>query len=117
MKYVPKAVTRIAGRSALKLSKHSPTLLVIGGVIGLGGTAVMAARATRGLQPILDQHQKQRAEIGYISKNSEKSVRKEQQRAVLDMYYHTGLSLTKIYGPTLVVGRYLQCQFFQVITS
>ncbi len=104
MKYLPKSVTRFAGRTLLKLNSNSPTILVVGGVVGLGATAVMAARASRGLDKIVDTHNKQRAEIGYISKHENKAIRKEQQQAVLSMYVDTTIALTRLYGPTLVVG-------------
>lgn len=102
MKYVPKGLTRFAGRSSLKLQAKSPTLLVVGGVVGLGVTAVMAARATRGLQPIIDEHKKQRVELGFLPKGV-KATRVE-QRAVLNLYVDTAGKLTRLYGPSIAVG-------------
>lgn len=104
MKYVPATLTRFAGRSLLKVSKHSPTILVVSGVVGFGATAFLAARATRKLDPILDQHKSDRAEIGYISKILPKEERREKQIQMLEMYYNTGLELTKLYGPAIITG-------------
>lgn len=104
MKYIPKAVTRRAGRTMLKLSKNSPTILVVAGVVGFGATTFLAARASRKIDPVLEQHKQERAEIGYISKSSSKLVRRDQQTRVLEVYYNTGLQLTKLYGPSIVVG-------------
>jgi hypothetical protein len=104
MKFIPNSVTRLGSRSMLKASKHSPTILVVSGVVGLAGTAVLAARATLKLQPILDEHAKQRAEVGYISKVADKATRRAQQRQTLELYVDTAKKLTKLYGPTVVVG-------------
>lgn len=100
---VPKSVSRLASRSALKISANSPTILVVTGVVGLGVTAVMAAKATRKIDPIIEQHKKDRAEIGYVVKH-DKVVRREQQTAIVEMYYNTSVSLLRVYGPTIAVG-------------
>lgn len=104
MKFVPKPISRLAGRSALKLSKASPTLLVVGGVVGLGSAAVMAAVATRKIEPVLNDHKAERAQIGEIDKSAPKEVRRDQQTQVLELYYNTGIRLTRIYGPAIAVG-------------
>lgn len=100
---VPKPLSRVANRSLLKLSASSPTILVVGGVIGLSVTVVMAAKATRKIDPIIEAHHKERAEIGYVSK-TDKTLRRHQQTEILEMYYNTSLSLARLYGPTVAVG-------------
>lgn len=99
MKLVPASVSRFSGRTALKLQQKSPTILVVSGVIGLGATAVMAARASRRAEPVLEQHQKNRIQL------NEYVVTKEQHRAqTFALYRETTLQLGAVYGPTLVVG-------------
>jgi len=98
MKLVPNAVSRFGHRSLLKLNASSPTILVVGGVVGLGVTAVMAARATRRIDPVLDRHKQDRATIGYVGTES------EQQKELLRLYVRTGSSLGRLYGPTILVG-------------
>lgn len=100
---VPKSVSRLTSRSLLKISANSPTILVVTGVVGLSITAVMAAKATRKIDPIIEQHKKDRVEIGYVTK-VDKVRRREQQTAIVEMYYNTSLSLVRVYGPTLAVG-------------
>jgi hypothetical protein len=97
MKLVPNSVSRVGGRTLLKLNAGSPTILVVAGVVGLGATAVLAARATRNIDPILNDHKQTRAEIGYLGT-------KKEQRSIVQLYSHTGWELTKLYGPTLFVG-------------
>lgn len=103
-KYVPNSITRFVGRTGLKISAKSPTILVVSGVVGLGATAVMAARASKNAQPVIDNHKKGRAEIGIISKATEKHIRKEQQAQLIGLYVDTTKSLARVYGPTIAVG-------------
>lgn len=99
MNLVPKSVSRAGHRTLLKLSANSPTILVVAGVVGLGASAVLAAKATRSLDPILMGHQETRFEI----KRAEFAPRDE-QKALLDLYFTTGVRLTRLYGPALFIG-------------
>lgn len=100
MRFVPNSLSRLGHRSVLKLNSASPTLLVVGGVVGLGATAVMAARATRNLDPIIQDHQKSRmviAETIYTSK-------KARQKDLVHLYTRTATQFTRLYGPTIAMG-------------
>jgi hypothetical protein len=99
VKLVPKGLSRFGHRQLLKLSKNSPTILVVTGVVGLGATAVLAAKATRKLDPILDEHHKSRIDIAVNARSS-----RDEQKQVVSLYAETSLELVKLYGPTLVVG-------------
>lgn len=101
MNYVPKSLSRFGHRQLLNLNKNSPTILVVTGVVGLGATAVMAALATRKIDPILETHQKQRFEIEVTAADQHTLV---DGRQVAKLYIETTYELTKIYAPTLVVG-------------
>lgn len=99
MKLVPTAVSRFAGLSRVKINNASPTLLVVGGVIGFGATAIMAAKASRRAEPVVEDHQKARIQI------AETSLSKEDERKnVISLYRHTSLEMVRVYGPTVVVG-------------
>lgn len=99
MKFLPASVTQFGHHTLLRASKHSPTILVVTGVVGLGATAVMAAKATRKIEPVLDDHAKQRLDI-----EVENLPKKQHQRALLDLYTSTGWRLGKIYAPAAFVG-------------
>lgn len=100
MKLVPNAVTRFAGRTSLKINANSPTILVVAGVVGFGATAVMAARAARKMDPVLESHQKDRAQLATIHYADKRAEQKE----IVRLYAGTSIELAKIYGPTIVVG-------------
>jgi|SRR4051812_33442015 hypothetical protein len=98
MNLVPKNLSRLGYRSLLKFNAKSPTILVIAGVVGLGATAVLASRASRKVDPIIDKHKKARAEIGIIAND------RARQLELGHLYRKTGVELGKLYGPTLFVG-------------
>lgn len=98
MKHIPKGLTRFAGRSLLKLNASSPTLLVVAGVVGLGATAVLAAKASRNAGPVMDQHKQDRASIGYVG------THKEQQREIVRLYGRTSLGLVRVYAAPIALG-------------
>lgn len=103
MKYVPASISRFANRSLLKLNASSPTILVVAGVVGFGATAVMAAKASRKIDPIVDAHKKEREEIGSVS-NVAPELRRNQQKALVGLYQTTGVRLARVYAPTIAVG-------------
>lgn len=99
MKFVPKPVSRFVGRSALKLSAKSPTILVVSGVIGLGASAVLAAKATRKIDPIIEAHTEDRETILTAD-----LAPRDTQRELLNLYVRTGLKFGRVYGPAIFVG-------------
>lgn len=99
MKYVPKNLSRFGHRQILKLNKTSPTILVVSGVVGLGATAVLAAKATRKLDPILDKHAKQRIDISVDSVDA-----RDEQRQLVKLYTNTTMELGRLYAPAIVLG-------------
>lgn len=100
MRYVPKSLSRLGHTQLLKLQKNSPTIMVVAGVVGLGATAVLAAKATRNIDPILNDHAKQR--LG-IAEDSQLDARAEQIQLV-KLYTNTTFELGRLYAPTIVVG-------------
>lgn len=102
MNLVPKSASRFTHRSLLKLSASSPTLLVVGGVVGLGATAVLAAVATRKIDPILDEHTAARWAITESGRKGQDQ--RTERKMIARVYGRTGWELTKLYGPALVVG-------------
>lgn len=52
---IPANVTRGMHRAALTVKKHSPTILAVGGAIGVGVGFVMGCKATTKLNPILEE--------------------------------------------------------------
>jgi len=101
MNYIPRSVSRLGYRQILKFKKNGPTIMVVGGVVGLGVTAVMAARATRNIDPILEKHSKQRIDIAVDAVDA-----RDEQKMVVKLYSETSFDLLKLYAPTIIVGTF-----------
>lgn len=99
MRYVPNGLSRLGHRQLLKLHKNSPTILVIGGVVGFGVTAVLAASATRKIDPVLDEHAKRRVNVDMVAVSS-----REHQMMIVKTYTDTAMKLGRLYAPTIAVG-------------
>lgn len=55
---IKNAVTSKVARQALIGKKHSPTIMFVGGVVGVVGTVVLACRATMQIEDVLDEADK-----------------------------------------------------------
>ncbi len=95
MKLLPASLTRAVGRRQLILQKNSPSILFVGGLVGvLGGTA-LACRATLKVEPALDQIKKDLDDV-----NATEKV--DKNKDVARVYATGGLSLVKLYGPAII---------------
>lgn len=81
----------------LLLKKHAPSILIFTGVTGMVAGGVMACKATRKLDDVLDDHKERVAAIP--RDGDEKVVKRELTRA----YFKTGGKLCKLYGTAVGV--------------
>ena len=86
------------GRGTLVLKKYSPEILLGAGLIGAVVAAVMAAKATLDLEPILEKHMD---DMGAIDANMDGD---EILKAKTKVFGTTGLAFGKLYGPALGLG-------------
>jgi hypothetical protein len=100
MSFIPKGVTRLAGRSLLKLNASSPTILVVAGVVGFGATVIVAAQATRKIDPVIDIHKKTRLQLDEMVYTNKRAQSKDVGR----LYGETTYELAKIYAPAITLG-------------
>jgi hypothetical protein len=63
MKFIPNGVSTRVARVALSAQKASPQTLLVGGLVGMGTTVVLACRATLQVERILDEHDEKMAKI------------------------------------------------------
>jgi hypothetical protein len=100
---VKTTLTRQFGRQMLTLKKHSPTLLLTGGVVGMGATVVLACRATLKVEPILDELD---ANLNKVDQVHEAGLSTEQQKQQtrIAAYTHATMKLGKLYGPAILLG-------------
>ena len=92
------SVKNIAGHAQLLLKKHSPEILIFGGIVGMVGATVLACKETRKLDETLE---KGKNEIAKVKENPEAETYK---RDLTFAYIHHGARVVKLYSPAILMG-------------
>lgn len=96
-------VSNIVSKIGFQLKKHGPDIMVAAGALASIGSTVLACRATVKAQPVLEEHKEQLEELKKEQEESDCSE-KEKNRQVAKLYLETGWKLTKLYGPSVLLG-------------
>jgi len=107
MNVVPKNVTRQFGRAVLKARKNSPHILFGAGVVGIVSSGVMACRSTLRLSSTLDEIQQDIDTVRELRHQYEPKghyVIEESGRDTTYVYIKAGVTIIKLYGPSIMVG-------------
>lgn len=96
---IVKTFTKVAGRTGLKLQKHSPEILMAAGITGIIVSTVMACRATTKLDEVMEEHEDAVDNIKSDAGLLENDYRKELAKT----YATTGLKIVKLYGPAVTL--------------
>ena len=94
-----KTFTKVAGRTGLKLQKHSPEILMAAGIAGIIVSTVIACRATTKLDEVMEEHEDAIDDIKRDAGLLENDYRKE----LAKVYVTTGLKIAKLYGPAVTL--------------
>ena len=98
---------RSFSKTGLKIKKHSPEMLVIGGVIGMVGATVMACKATTKLSEVMEES-KQNVETihNYVEENgfSDKYTEEDSKKDLSIVYIQSAMKVAKLYAPAVIVG-------------
>lgn len=101
-------VTRGFSKFKLELKKHSPEILVVSGILGMVGTIVLACKATKKADEVVEKAKRDIKGIRERLENSEQQgdeyTKEDCKKDSRIVYGRTGLELAKIYGPTIGVG-------------
>lgn len=89
-------------KGKLSVKRHSPEILIVTGVIGVVTSAVMACKATRKLDPVLEAH-KQNVEAVH-KKYTNDTEEKTEKRELTRVYAKTAMDFVKLYGPSMTLG-------------
>ena len=95
-------------KAGLKLKKHSPEILVVGGVVGLVTSGVMACKATTKLSAILDDRKEQIELFDKVAANPEMVKEEytvedaEKDKKIVKV--QTAVKVAKLYAPSIAVG-------------
>lgn len=100
-------VNRTFHKAGFQLKKHSPEILVVTGVIGVVTSAVLACKATRKLDSVLEESKEQIDKIkDYIEEEgySEEYTEKDASKDLTITYTQLALKIAKLYGPSVILG-------------
>ena len=95
-------------KAGLKFKKHSPEILVVGGVVGLVTSGVMACKATTKLSAILDDSKEQIELFDKVAANPEMVKEEytvedaEKDKKIVKV--QTAVKVAKLYAPSIAVG-------------
>jgi hypothetical protein len=97
------ATSKIA-RQTLITRKYSPQVLFVAGTVGVIGATVLACRATLKVPFVLDDHDKNMADIGEAALAVDSLESDETKREVIKLKLRTALEVTKLYLPAVGLG-------------
>lgn len=90
-------------RALLVGRKHSPTILMTTGLVGVVAAGVLASRATLQLEPIVEDLELTTTLIKEVGKNSDVSG-SEVKRDLTKAYVGSSLKIAKLYAPSVTLG-------------
>ena len=107
-------VSRAFSKFGLQFKKHSPEIMIVAGIIGVVGSAVMACKATTKVSEIMDETKDnldavyEATEKGYVVDGSTGEMipySSEDGKKDLSIYYaQAGMKFVKLYGPSVLLG-------------
>lgn len=90
------------------LKKHSPEILMVTGIAGVIGSAVMACQATTKVSGIIEEHNQKLNDIQAVLENEEISAEEyseeDSKKDTAIVFVQTGVELVKLYGPSVALG-------------
>ena len=109
-KEIVNSITRRFHKIGFGFKKHLPEIMVVSGVIGLVGSAIMACKATTKVSEIIEDTKEQVDTIHEISENpeshnlSEEYTEEDAKKDLVIVYTQTAVKLIKLYGPAVIIG-------------
>lgn len=102
---IMKKASGMIHKTGFKLRKSSPEILIVGGIIGVIGSAVMACKATTKVSEIQDKTDKQLAAAEEaLAKHADIYSEEDYKKDKLIIRAHQVVDYAKLYGPSIVCG-------------
>lgn len=105
---IPYVLSRSFHKVGFEVKKHSPEILLVGGIIGGVTAAVMACKATTKVQDILEETKQhvdvihKGMETGEV--NGDEYTVEDGKKDLAIVYAQSGLEFVKLYGPSVGLG-------------
>lgn len=100
-------VSKNLNKVSFTISKHSPEILVISGIVGLIGTTVLACKATTKANDILNEHKVQVEQVHQVFDSEQfkdEYDEKDMKKDLTIVYSNTIKNFAKLYGPAVICG-------------
>lgn len=102
-------LTRTFNRASFKIKKHSPEILIVGGVIGVVASGILACKATLKVNDVVNTAKEN---INGIHECAERGCTPAGQEYTADdakkeltvVYAQTGVEFIKLYAPSVILG-------------
>lgn len=95
-------VTSKVGRQLLMTKKHSPTIMFVGGIVGVVGTTVLASRATLKLDDVLSEAEEDRQLANSIEHKNYSERDRDQD--LTKIKFRTAGQVIRLYSPAIALG-------------
>lgn len=95
------------GKTALTLKEHSPEILIVGGIVGVVVSAVMACKSTTKISEILEETKANVAMIHDCAADEglgDRYTDEDAKRDLTIVYAKAGWNLVKLYAPAVILG-------------
>lgn len=109
-------IKNAAGKGMLKMKAKSPEILIIAGIAGVVTSTVMACKATRKIDDIINDHEKHIDEIkNYVEENgyTKEYDEKAEHHDIFITYRDTAFKMIKLYAPSVMLGTLSVACIFQ----
>lgn len=101
---ITNTVTRVAGKQMLTVQSNSPTIMLVGGVVGMVGTVVLASKATLKLEGILDESISTTEKIKATAGTRDDYTQDDAKKDLAVVKVKTAVNIAKLYGPAVILG-------------
>lgn len=114
---IANSATRALNKIGFKVKKHSPEILLVGGIVGTVASAVLACKASTKAHLILEETKHQmdiihegveKGEVKSLMDNGETAIvpydEEDGKKDIAIVYAQTGLKFVKLYGPAIALG-------------
>lgn len=99
---IPDGLTKVMAHKSLLAQKHSPTVLLAAGIVGVVGSTVLACRATLKLDDVLQKDLDRVADIK-ATEHPDYSD-KDRTKDLATVYTRAAVNITKAYAPAFTLG-------------
>lgn len=98
------AITSKGGRQVLLARKNSPTILFVGGIVGVVGTVVLSSKATLKLESVLSENEKKQEQANDLVSNDPTYTAKDYTKDMATLKVRLATDVVRLYAPSVVLG-------------